>query len=375
MLVRMEARLTEPLLVTPPELQDVLAELSRREPIFHRPEFGISRADFERITDDDFWETGASGRRYSRNSVLDGLEKRSVSAPPRPLGDQGFLLSQTGAGHLSAHLHAAPGQAAPDAPRHHLAPYLGRMEDPVSPGNNRPGRLNFLQRSTTAIANPSSPLTPTVCSANALSRGWAAIISRQRRVPRMSALLLLELDHAPVARNVVHHDHRSAPRELQRPFEILRVVLLVRVDEDQIERPPPFASSTGRLSSAGPTRISTRRSRPARAQIRARHFRVAGSNSSDTMRPPLRQRPRHPDRRVAAQQCRSQARAWPASSAPAPEETCPAAETHRSPAAPPSDSPDRSIEMFVGGSEQIAKVPIDRGPQRFESVDICVFSL
>lgn len=66
----------EPTLTTAPELEDVLGELSRREPIFHRPEFGTSRADFERMTAEDYWETGASGRRYSRPSVLDGLEER-----------------------------------------------------------------------------------------------------------------------------------------------------------------------------------------------------------------------------------------------------------------------------------------------------------
>ena len=59
-----------------PELAQILAELSRREPLFHRPEFGTSRADFERMTVEDFWEIGASGRRYSRDFVLDELEKR-----------------------------------------------------------------------------------------------------------------------------------------------------------------------------------------------------------------------------------------------------------------------------------------------------------
>ena len=66
----------EPTLTTDPGLSDVLAELSGREPIFHRPEFGTTRADFERMTVEDFWETGASGRRYSRAYVLDELEKR-----------------------------------------------------------------------------------------------------------------------------------------------------------------------------------------------------------------------------------------------------------------------------------------------------------
>ena len=63
-----------------PEDAVILAELSRREPLFHRPEFGTSRTDFERMTAEDFWEIGASGRRYSRDFVLDELEKR-FSAP------------------------------------------------------------------------------------------------------------------------------------------------------------------------------------------------------------------------------------------------------------------------------------------------------
>lgn len=57
-------------------MQEILAELSSREPIFHRPEFGATRTDFERMTVEDFWETGASGRIYSRQFVLDELEKR-----------------------------------------------------------------------------------------------------------------------------------------------------------------------------------------------------------------------------------------------------------------------------------------------------------
>jgi hypothetical protein len=69
----------KPTLTTDPELVDILAELSSREPIFHRPEFGTTRADFERMTADDFWEVGASGRRYSRAYVLDELERRHAA--------------------------------------------------------------------------------------------------------------------------------------------------------------------------------------------------------------------------------------------------------------------------------------------------------
>lgn len=66
----------EPPLATDPELADVLAELRRREPIFHRPEFGTTRADFDKLMVEDYWETGASGRRYQRDHILDVLESR-----------------------------------------------------------------------------------------------------------------------------------------------------------------------------------------------------------------------------------------------------------------------------------------------------------
>jgi hypothetical protein len=66
----------EPHLITDPKLVQVLDELMQREPIFHRPELGTTRQDFEQMTDPTFWEVGASGRRYSREYVLNTLEKR-----------------------------------------------------------------------------------------------------------------------------------------------------------------------------------------------------------------------------------------------------------------------------------------------------------
>jgi hypothetical protein len=95
----------EPALATAPELQQILAELSSREPIFHRVEFGTTRADFERLTVEDYWETGASGRRYSRRAVLDGLEERfsvrhadvweTSGFQCRRLADDVYLLTYT----------------------------------------------------------------------------------------------------------------------------------------------------------------------------------------------------------------------------------------------------------------------------------------
>lgn len=70
----------EPHLVTAPEHKSVMQELMQREPLFHRPEFGTTREDFESMTAPCFWEVGASGRRYSRDFVLGGLEKRYENA-------------------------------------------------------------------------------------------------------------------------------------------------------------------------------------------------------------------------------------------------------------------------------------------------------
>lgn len=75
----------EPSRVTAPELAGVLNELVAREPIFHRPELGTSRTDFENMTEASFWEVGASGRRYSREYILDELEKRSGTASEEDL--------------------------------------------------------------------------------------------------------------------------------------------------------------------------------------------------------------------------------------------------------------------------------------------------
>jgi hypothetical protein len=57
-------------------IDQATAALRAREPIFHCPEFGTSRADFESMLAPEFWEVGASGRKYSKAFVLDTLEAR-----------------------------------------------------------------------------------------------------------------------------------------------------------------------------------------------------------------------------------------------------------------------------------------------------------
>jgi hypothetical protein len=70
----------EPELVTEEHLLGVLHDLMKREPLFRRRELVNSRDAFERETAEDFWETGASGRRYSREFVWATLKERYESS-------------------------------------------------------------------------------------------------------------------------------------------------------------------------------------------------------------------------------------------------------------------------------------------------------
>jgi len=58
-----------------PGLDRVLQELRPLEPIFHTRAFGLTAADRERRVASEYWEVGASGRRYSRAPILQMLEK------------------------------------------------------------------------------------------------------------------------------------------------------------------------------------------------------------------------------------------------------------------------------------------------------------
>jgi len=88
-----------------PELAEVLEELKALEPIFHWPEAALSRAGLERMTTEDFWEVGASGRQYDRSFVLDELERRQKDPQAetwetrefacRELGERVYLLTYT----------------------------------------------------------------------------------------------------------------------------------------------------------------------------------------------------------------------------------------------------------------------------------------
>jgi hypothetical protein len=89
---------------TDPSLLATLNELRPLEPIFHTPEFGSTPADFAARMAPDYWEVGASGRRYSRDFVLDMLDQeppilaatarwRTSGHALRALGPDTYLLT------------------------------------------------------------------------------------------------------------------------------------------------------------------------------------------------------------------------------------------------------------------------------------------
>jgi hypothetical protein len=89
-----------------PELLPILDELRKREPIFHTQRFGRTPEDFERATAPGFWEVGASGRRYSRDFILqmrsrnelvdaDSAGWTATGFGLRRLGPDCFLLTYT----------------------------------------------------------------------------------------------------------------------------------------------------------------------------------------------------------------------------------------------------------------------------------------
>ncbi|MGE5682870.1 MAG: DUF4440 domain-containing protein [Bacillota bacterium] len=72
----------EPVLVTGQKYLSIRDELLRLEAMLHHPEEGSTRKDLEAMTDELFWEVGASGNRYSRSFVLDVLVERVKNPNP-----------------------------------------------------------------------------------------------------------------------------------------------------------------------------------------------------------------------------------------------------------------------------------------------------
>lgn len=79
----------QPFTQTDPHLLPIVHELLALEPIFHTKEFGLTRSDFEKRMSPDYWEVGASGRRYDREFILNFLSEN----PPLDAASAGWQCS------------------------------------------------------------------------------------------------------------------------------------------------------------------------------------------------------------------------------------------------------------------------------------------
>ncbi|HEY5329606.1 MAG TPA: DUF4440 domain-containing protein [Acidobacteriaceae bacterium] len=83
---------------TDPELLSILNELAPQEPIFHRAQFARTLGEFDRMMVPDYWEFGASGRRYDREFILRKLENiPPVDAAAAGWETSGFHCRRLGA--------------------------------------------------------------------------------------------------------------------------------------------------------------------------------------------------------------------------------------------------------------------------------------
>lgn len=89
---------------TPERLLPVLDELREREPLFHHRRFGTSVEATFAQTDPDFWEVGASGRRYSRQYVAE-TRANAWASGPEPWEGGGWSTSDFCCQELGADLY------------------------------------------------------------------------------------------------------------------------------------------------------------------------------------------------------------------------------------------------------------------------------
>jgi hypothetical protein len=78
------------------KLENILNELKAREPIFHHPELGTTQKDFENMMVSDYWEVGASGRRYGKDAILEELQRRYTTGYTDDMQATDFHIRELG---------------------------------------------------------------------------------------------------------------------------------------------------------------------------------------------------------------------------------------------------------------------------------------
>lgn len=138
-----------------PELKAIFDELRSREPIFHTERFGKSVEEFRRSTAPDFWEVGASGRRYSREFILDTLGRgelvdadaagwKTSEFGLRRLGPDCYLLTYTldQAGRLTRRATIWQKTATGWRVNYHQGTIVSANEDDALPSNEEESASN-----------------------------------------------------------------------------------------------------------------------------------------------------------------------------------------------------------------------------------------
>ncbi len=77
-------------------LENACEELKHMEPVFHTAATGPENHKYERMIEPDFWEVGASGRRYDRKLVLKTLSERESTGVYEPLSTEDFDCTDLG---------------------------------------------------------------------------------------------------------------------------------------------------------------------------------------------------------------------------------------------------------------------------------------
>lgn len=88
----------EPHLVVAESLVPVLEELKRLEQLFHSVAPDATAQQLEELVASEFWEVGASGRRYSREYVLNVLKARVRCHSEEEWEANGFHVFEVAAG-------------------------------------------------------------------------------------------------------------------------------------------------------------------------------------------------------------------------------------------------------------------------------------
>lgn len=68
--------------------------LTRLEIFIHWPKLGTAKEEIENLLDENFWEIGASGKKYDREIVLKVLLERTQKANPEIWVNENFQCTQ-----------------------------------------------------------------------------------------------------------------------------------------------------------------------------------------------------------------------------------------------------------------------------------------